>query len=146
MDKKIINEIEAFRVRVLSANKEATKKEFFKDLLHRLYAGNDEIEQIINAISEGSECVVLNIPREDRLHRGSADTLYNRIIIEFENDLKKTLIHAKEQLAGYLLGKFRSGEGYNFTVIASDFINWKVYALDISQINNLDICRNATLS
>ena len=35
------------------------------------------------------------------MHRGSADTLYNNIIIEFENDLRVTANHAKEQLAGY---------------------------------------------
>ncbi|MEZ4526142.1 MAG: N-6 DNA methylase [Desulfobacterales bacterium] len=81
---------------------------------------------------------MLNIPRKDRLHRGSADTLYNCIIIEFENSLKASLKHAKEQLAGYLLGQFRSGEGYNFTLIASDCITWKVFAPDVSQIDDLE--------
>ena len=66
---------------------------------------------------------MLNIPRKDKIHRGSADTLYNRVIIEFENDLRKTLPHAKEQLAGYMLGQFRSGRGYDFILIASDFVN-----------------------
>lgn len=64
--------------------------------------------------------------------------MYNKIIIEFENDLKKTFKHAKEQLAGYILGQINSGEGYNFTLIASDFINWKVVALDIEQLDMLD--------
>lgn len=138
MDKKIFKEIQGFHDRVLSASKEATKKELFKDLLNRLYTGNDEIESIINSISLGAETTVLKIPRKGRYHYGSADTLYNRIIIEFENDLRKTLPHAKEQLAGYMLGQFRSGEGYEFTLIASDFINWKVYAPDVSQFNELD--------
>lgn len=72
----------------------------------------------------------VNIPRKDKIHKGSADTLYNKIIIEF--DLKATGKHAKEQLAGYLLGQFNSGEGYNYTLIASDFISWKVFAPDVS--------------
>ncbi len=72
------------------------------------------------------------------MHRGSADTLYNKIIIEFENNLKASLKHAKEQLAGYLLGQFKSGEGYNFTLIASDCITWKVFSPDISQLDNLE--------
>lgn len=130
--------ITKYREKVKSANKELTKKEAFKDLLNRLYSGEKEIEKIIDAISAGAEKTVLNIPRKDKLHKGSADTLYNKIIIEFENDLKVSLKHAKEQLAGYLLGQFNSGEGYNFTLIVSDFITWKVFALDVSQLDLLD--------
>ncbi len=81
---------------------------------------------------------MLNIPRKDKLHRGSADTLFNKIIIEFENNLKLNLNHAKEQLAGYLLGQFNSGEGYNFTLIATDCITWKIYAPDISQLDQFE--------
>jgi type I restriction-modification system DNA methylase subunit len=124
--------------RVKSANKELTKKELFKDLLNRLYSGNKEIEKIIDAISAGAETTIVNIPRKDKLHKGSADTLYNKIIIEFENDLRATLKHAKVQLAGYLLGQLKSGEGYNFTLIASDFVNWKVVVPDVSFLDKLD--------
>jgi type I restriction-modification system DNA methylase subunit len=123
---------------VKAANKEATKKELFKDLLNRLFASNEETREIIDAISSGAEAAVINIPRKDERHRGSADTLYNKIIIEFENDLKKTLPHAKEQLAGYLLGQFNSGEGYSYTLIASDFINWKVFAPDVAFLDRLE--------
>jgi hypothetical protein len=130
----INNYIQKFK----SANKELTKKEAFKDLLNRLYSGEKEIENIIDKITGGSESTVLNIPRKDKLHRGSADTLYNKIIIEFEKELKVSLKHAKEQLAGYLLGQFKSGEGYKFTLIASDCITWKVFSPDISQLDNLE--------
>lgn len=124
--------------KVKSANKELTKKEAFKDLLNRLYSTDKDIEQIIDKITLGAETSILNIPRKDKIHRGSADTLYNKIIIEFENSLKVSGAHAKEQLAGYLLGQFNSGEGYNFTLIASDFIDWKIYAPDISCLDKLD--------
>lgn len=123
---------------IKTANKEAVKKEIFKDLLNRLYGDDNEIREIIDKISEGAERTILNIPRKDKIHRGSADTLYNNIIIEFENNLKITLNHAKVQLAGYLLGQIRSGNTYNYTLIASDFISWKVYAPDIEQIQNLE--------
>jgi len=136
--KKKAELIKDYLQKVKSANKELTKKEIFKDLLHRLYAGEKEIESIIDAISAGSEYAVINIPRKDKKHRGSADTLYNRIIIEFENELKLSFKHAKEQLAGYMLGQFNSGEGYNYTLIASDFINWKVVVPDVSQLDKLD--------
>ena len=138
MSNQRIELINNYRQKVKSANKELTKKEAFKDLLNRLYSGEKEIENIIDKITGGSESTVLNIPRKDKLHRGSADTLYNKIIIEFENNLKASLKHAKEQLAGYLLGQFKSGEGYNFTLIASDCITWKVFSPDISQLDNLE--------
>lgn len=132
------NLIKVYLSKVKTANKELPKKEAFKDLLNRLYHGDKEIEKIIDKISLGAETAILDIPRKDKLHKGSADTLYNKIIIEFENDLKVTLKHAKEQLAGYLLGQFNSGEGYNYTLIASDCINWKVYAPDISCLDKLN--------
>lgn len=133
-----VETIQKYRERLQSLNKELTKKELFKDLLHRLYAGSEIVERVIDEMTGGAETTILNIPRKDKIRRGSADTLYNKIIIEFENDLKPNLKHAKEQLAGYLLGQFNSGEGYNFTLIASDFITWKVFAPDISQLNLLE--------
>jgi Eco57I restriction-modification methylase len=138
MDTRTLNLIKDYRQKILEANKELTKKEAFKDLLNRLYVGNAEIEKIIDAISAGAETAIVNIPRQDKLHRGSADTLYNKVIIEFENSLKLSLNHAKDQLSGYLLGQFKSGEGYNFTLIASDFINWKIYAPDVEQVTFLE--------
>ncbi|MEW5842608.1 MAG: N-6 DNA methylase [Bacteroidota bacterium] len=122
---------------VKSANKETPKKEALKDLLNRLYSGDKEIQSIIDQITLGAEKSILDIPRKDKLHKGSADTLYNKIIIEFENDLKTTLKHAKEQLAGYLLGQFNAGEGYNFVLIASDCITWKVFAPAVSCLEKL---------
>lgn len=124
--------------KVRSANKELTKKEAFKDLLNRLYATDPDIVRIVDAMSAGAEATVLNIPRKDKLHRGSADTLYNRVIIEFENDLRKTGEHAKEQLAGYLLGQGRSGMGYDFVLIASDFVHWRRYAAAAECVPKLD--------
>ena len=138
-DKSVL--IKEYLKKVKSANKELTKKEAFKDLLNRLYAGNAETESIIDEITLGAEKTIVNIPRKDRLHSGSADTLYNKIIIEYENDLRVSLKHAKEQLAGYLLGEFSRGEGYNFTLIASDFITWRVFAPNVEQLDELENLR-----
>ena len=101
--------IQEYLQKVKKANKEATKKEAFKDLLNRLYSDDKELRSLIDKITLGAEKTVVNIPRKEKLHKGSADTLYNNIIIEFENNLKQTLEHAKEQLAGYLLSQLRSG-------------------------------------
>lgn len=87
MKTKLIKE---YFKKVKNANKELPKKEAFKDLLNRLYSGDKQIEKVIDQITLGAESSVLNIPRKDKMHRGSADTLYNKIIIEFENDLKTT--------------------------------------------------------
>lgn len=133
-----IEHILAYKKNILSANKELTKKELFKDLLQKMYAQSQDILEVLTQMSLGSETTVINIPRHDKFHRGSIDTFYNNVIIEFENDLKKSEKHAKEQLSGYLLGKYNSGDGYNFTLIASDFITWKVFVLDISCIEYLD--------
>ena len=133
----MIELIKAYYSIVKLANRELPKKEAFKDLLNRLYHDDKEIEKIIDNISLGAKTSVLAIPRKDKLHRGSADTLYNKIIIEFENDLKLTLNHAKEQLAGYLLGQFNAGEGYNFILIATDCITWKIFAPDVSCLEKI---------
>ena len=93
-----IEEIENYRQKVSQANKEATKKEAFKDLLNRLFAHNEETKNIIDTITSGAEKTILNIPRKDRSHRGSADTLYNKVIIEFENDLKNLSFTPKNSL------------------------------------------------
>ncbi|MGH2643942.1 MAG: N-6 DNA methylase, partial [Chitinophagaceae bacterium] len=137
--------IQDYLIKIKSANKELTKREAFKDLLNRLYAGNQETVKIIDAITLGAETNIANIPRKDKLHRGSADTLYNKVIIEYENNLKVSLPHAKEQLAGYLLGQFNSGEGYTYTLIASDFITWKVFSPDMSCLSKLDRLREDEL-
>ena len=137
--------IRQYLLKVKTANKELTKKEAFKDLLNRLYSADLDILSVIDRMSLGAEAAVVNIPRKDGLHRGSADTLYSRIIIEFENDLKISLKHAKEQLAGYLLGQFKSGEGYHFTLIASDLITWRVFAPDVSCLDRLDSLREDEL-
>lgn len=104
-DKTVL--IKEYYRKVKAANKEFTKKEVFKDLLNRLYFQDKQILGLIDKITLGAEKTVLNIPRKDKIHKGSADTLYNHIIIEFENNLSLTINHAKEQLAGYLLGQLR---------------------------------------
>ena len=93
MKNKLIKE---YLHKIQKANKELPKKEAFKDLLNRLYHGSKEIEKIIDQITLGSETPIINIPRKDKFHKGSAGTLCNKIIIEFENDFTTSLNPAKE--------------------------------------------------
>ena len=90
------NLIEGYLHTVQKANKELPKKVTFKDLLNRLYHGSKEIEKIIDQITLGAETPIINIPRKDKFHKGSAGTLCNKIIIEFENDFTTSLNPAKE--------------------------------------------------
>ena len=131
--------------KVKKANRESPKKEAFKDLLNRLYSEDKEILRLVDKITLGAEKALLDIPRKDKIHRGSADTLYNHVIIEFENNLSQSLNHAKEQLAGYLLSQLRSGEEYNFTLIASDCITWKVFAPEVTQLDKIEQLREEEL-
>jgi len=132
-----IEEIKNYRKLVSQANKELIKKEHFKNLLIRLFDHHEETKNIIDVITSGTEKPILNIPRKDKIHRGSADTLYNKVIIEFENDLKKSLAHAKVQLAGYLLGQYKSGHGSDYVLIASDLITWRVYTIAQESLERL---------
>lgn len=136
-----IEEIKNYRKLVLSANKESIKKEHFKNLLVRLFDHHEETKRIVDVITSGAEKPIFNIPRKDRLHRGSADTLYNKVIIEFENNLKVSLKHAKEQLAGYLLGEYKSGSGSDYVLIASDLITWRVFSIAQESLEQLDELR-----
>ncbi len=136
-----IEEIKNYRKLVLSANKESIKKEHFKNLLVRLFDHHEETKRIVDVITSGAEKPIFNIPRKDRLHRGSADTLYNKVIIEFENNLKVSLKHAKEQLAGYLLGEYKSGSGSDYVLIASDLITWRVFSIAQESLERLDELR-----
>jgi type I restriction-modification system DNA methylase subunit len=136
-----IEEIKSYRSLISQANKELIKKEHFKNLLVRLFDHHEETKRIIDVITSGAEKAILNIPRQDKLHRGSADTLYNKVIIEFENDLKKSLAHAKVQLAGYLLGEYKSGNGSDYVLIASDMIDWRVYTIAQESLERIDELR-----
>lgn len=48
MAKNRSDHIQGFHQKVKAANKEATKKELFKDLLNRLFASNDETKEVID--------------------------------------------------------------------------------------------------
>jgi len=103
-------------------------------LLNRLYSESKEILSEIDKISLGAEKTILNIRLENRDKAGRADTFYNKVIIEFENNIKQTEEHAKEQLVEDLSGLYNSGEGYNFTLIVIDFIEWRIYSPKLNKI------------
>ncbi|MDC7684520.1 N-6 DNA methylase [Asticcacaulis sp. BYS171W] len=137
MKSELVHEIQRFRNDVSRANNESAKISLLTSLLTRLFDGDDAGE-IIRQFSLGTEKAILNVHRAGKLsQRGRADTQYQRIIIEFEKDLKLTERHAKDQLADYLSGIWNSGEVYNYTLISSDCSTWIVYSPDLSTAEKL---------
>lgn len=125
MDKQVINK---YLAQIKQVNVETAKKELLKDLLYRLFGKDHDASEVITKMSLGAEHSVLNIPHKTHVKTGRADTQYGTVIIEFENNLQRTGEHAKEQLKEYLLGNWESGNEYNYTLIATDCITWKIYA------------------
>ncbi|TAL39361.1 MAG: restriction endonuclease [Alphaproteobacteria bacterium] len=138
VDSKLVKEINDYRVDISRANNESAKISLLTSLLTRLFDSPDA-KEIIKQFSFGTEKKILNISRRGKAsQRGRADTLYQRIIIEFEKDLNATENHAKEQLADYLSGVWNSGDTYNYTLISSDCTTWIVYAPDITTAEKLN--------
>lgn len=126
---------------IQKANTELSKKELLKNLLVRLFDTDARASKVIDKMSLGSEKTIFKIPLKDRLKTGAADTQYGNVIIEFENSIQSTgkLSHAEEQLKEYLAGNLKSNGEINFTLIATDCITWRIYALDSEKwIYNVD--------
>jgi len=116
--------------KITQSNRESPKKEALKDFLNRIYINDTEALKLIDLMSIGAEHLLVNIPLKDKLKAGFADTQYHNIIIEFKNDLKKSLNTAISQLKEYLVGNYIKNNNYNFSLIASDGLNWYVYSPD----------------
>lgn len=118
------------------ANTEAAKKERFGQYLTLTFAGDPGAQAVISKIALGAERIVVNIPRGPSARTGRADSHTTTLIIEWEKDLKRTGEHAVEQLQDYLSGNWRSGEEYQFLLIATDGIRWRVLAPDWSKLSD----------
>jgi hypothetical protein len=130
-------EIKKYIADIKVANNEEAKKQRLLSLLNRLFGANAGAREIIDKFTIGAEKIVLNIHRQGKVsNHGRADTQYQRVIIEFEKDLKKTGEHAKDQLAEYLSGNWNSGDNYNFTLISTDCSEWRVYAPTLETISS----------
>jgi hypothetical protein len=116
------------------ANTEAAKKERFGQYLTLTFAGDASAQHVITKIALGAEQIVVNIPRGPSARTGRADSQTTTLIIEWEKDLRKTGNHAIEQLQDYLSGNWKSGEDYQFTLVATDGIRWRTFAPDWSEI------------
>lgn len=122
---------------VEKAGSEPVKRELFKGLLERLFNQNERAREVIDEMSLGAESVV-KIPLPERVKTGYADTQYGHVIIEFKEDLSRDEEDAKNQLSEYVSGNWHSGKDYNFTLIATDCKEWKVYAPNYEKLLGKD--------
>jgi hypothetical protein len=112
------------------------KKERFVLLLRELFPNNADSE-VITAFALGAEKSITNIKRSYGADRRQADTQYHSIIIKFEKNLLKTGDHAKYQLCEYLTTNWNSDIKLEFTLIASDYLKWIIYAPNYESLTKL---------
>ena len=120
--------IRRYQDQLAKANNETVKKELLLSLLIDVFGQDEGARETLEGMVMDAEKAVPLIPLEDRIKTGRADTQYGSVIIEYENDLRRTGEHAREQLAEYLAGNWRAGDDYHFTLIATDCLEWRVYA------------------
>lgn len=120
---------------------ETQKKERFLSLLERIFSNNRRIKNIIDKFTGGAEKYLI-VSREGKKAAGYADTQYENVVVEFENNLKKTEEHAKSQLLEYLSGIYKSKQKINYKLISSDGIKWIIYYFDLTEIRNKKITWN----
>jgi hypothetical protein len=136
MKKSTLKNLKTYFQAIKTANTEAAKKELFQTLLTRLFSDDTDAAKTIDRMNLGAEQTILNIPVKNRLKTGKADTQYNHVIIEWKKNLTKTDEQAKQQLTEYLLGNWHSGQRYRFTLIATDGIQWRIYAPNYDKLLN----------
>lgn len=117
---------------------ERQKKERFLSLLERIFSNNRKIKNIIDKFTGGAE-TYLTVIREGKKAAGYADTQYENVVVEFENNLKKTEEHARSQLLEYLSAIYKSKQKINYKLISSDGIKWIIYYFDSTEIGNKKI-------
>lgn len=124
---------------VTAANGEQPKKELFLTLLGRPEFFGEWSADFASQFASGAESNIYNIQRKGKKSgRGAADTQYGSVIIEFEDDLKRTGDHAVDQLKDYLSGNWNSGIQARFTLITSDCLVWKIYSPDYDTLVELE--------
>ena len=114
---------------VKKANTEEAKKQHFYLLLADLFKHDPAAMTIISQMAAGAEQAIFNIPKLGRNKTGRADTQFRQVIIEFENDIKNTAKreHAEYQLKEYFAGNYNTSAQFDFYLIATDCIRWKIY-------------------
>lgn len=140
MENKLRDEIfSGYISDVKAAKSEQPKKELFLNLLGSPAFFGENASDFVKQFAAGAENNIYNIARKGkRSELGFADTQYGTVIIEFEDDLKKTGAHAADQLKDYLSGNWNSGIQARFTLIATDCLVWMIYSPNYDTLVELE--------
>ncbi len=104
---------------------ESSKTHRFAMLLGDLYLD----PHLTTSYAASIEKRILRIDTSNGLKNGRADSYHGNAVIEFENSLKATGTHAKEQLREYVSGIWNSEKSPRrpLLAIATDGILWQTY-------------------
>ena len=124
IDAKTENLLRQYLEDVRKLPNEASKTTRFMMLVSALFPGSDIASRLAPGIEKA---VTIQLPA--RLKRGSIDSYFGNAIIEFENSLKATGEHAKEQLREYCAGRWaQEGRSYRpLLALSSDGVVWNSY-------------------
>lgn len=121
---------------VTQLNTEPAKAQSFLFLLKDVFGDVNAgfIEDYLRGVEK-----YISVKKKDIILRGRIDTLYGNLIIEFENDLRKTLDDALEQLKRYTSYLLQSGEKASYLCLATDGILFNVYLPKIKNIEEVEL-------
>lgn len=126
--------IDSYFTKIKTSKNESQKKEQFIVLLTLLFP---EKSNQIQEFARGSENFVKYYSEIKGVSKtGYIDSFYGNLIIEFENDLSKTGLHAEDQLKEYV-SKIWSNEKdkSDYLCIASDCLGWIIYTPKLKKEN-----------
>lgn len=106
------------------AANETQKRHLFTELAARGF----EDDRLATSLALGAEYKV-HFAQAGLLRRGSVDSYYGSLIIEFENDLRKSGEHALEQLQAYVAGAWREDGSTDrqYLAVATDGSIWRTF-------------------
>src|SRR4030043_1019324 len=133
-EQNIAQKFEDYIEQISQLNNEAAKAQrfliFLRDVFGDVNAGF--IEDYLHGVEK-----YVSVKNKDILLKGRIDTLYGNLIIEFENDLRKKLDDAVDQLKRYTSYLLQSGEKATYLCMATDGILFYVYSPRIKGTNEI---------
>ncbi|MEW6409065.1 MAG: N-6 DNA methylase [Nitrospirota bacterium] len=131
---------------ITQLNTESAKAQRFLILLKDVFGDVNAgfIEDYLHGVEK-----YVSVKQKDIILRGRIDTLYGNLIIEFENDLRKKLNDAIEQLKRYISYLLQLGEKASYLCLTTDGILFYVYSpkiksnkeVDLEEIERMDLTK-----
>jgi len=136
LEQNISQKFKEYSEYVSQLNTESAKAQRFLILLKDIFGDVNAgfIEDYLHGVEK-----YVSVKQKDIILRGRIDTLYGNLIIEFENDLRKKLDDALDQLKRYTSYLLQSGEKATYLCMATDGILFYVYSPRIKGTNEIEL-------